>query len=125
MQVYECGVWGKIWSGKRNLRGDQEAYLDGLVQRRGPTVGSWTYSRGWVEEWVVEGSGDVLRFTRASPTRDGWKVVALGIRDVEVEGLGIWKEVAEVWSQGQVSREDGMTKAGIPPWMVEGYRWLL
>jgi hypothetical protein len=107
------------------LRGDKDAYLHGLVERRGDTVGSWTFSKGWVEEWVVEESGDVIRETRTSPSRDGWKLVALGIRDVDIEGLGHWKEVVEVWSRGEESREDGMRKAGIPPWMVEGYRWLL
>ena len=128
MEVYEMGVWAKIWRGKRKVRGDKDAYLHGLVERRGDTVGSWTFSKGWVEEWVVEdGSGDVIRKTRASPSRDGWKLVALGIRDVDIEGLGHWKEVAEVWSQGQVSREDALKRAGpgLPSWMVERYRWLL
>ena len=99
--------------GKKRVRGDQEAYLDGLVQRRGPTVGSWTFSRGWVEEWVVEGTEEVLRFTRASPSRDGWKIVALGIRDISVPELGQWKEVVEVWVQGQVNSEIAIATAGV------------
>ena len=120
MQVYEWGIWGKVWRGKKKVRGDQEAYLDGLVQRRGPTVGSWTFSRGWVEEWVVEGTEEVLRFTRASPSRDGWKLVALGIRDMEGTEeetygwfLGPVKEVVEVWVQGQVDREIAIATLGM------------
>ena len=122
MQVYEQGVWAKIWQGKRKVRGDKDAHLHGLLERRGDTVGSWTFSKGWVEEWVVEGSGDVLRFTRASPTRDGWKIVALGIRDVEVQGVGMCKEVAEVWSQGQMNREVAIDQVGIGG---VRYRWYL
>ena len=123
MQVYEWGVWGKVWRGKKKVRGDQEAYLDGLVQRRGPTVGSWTYSRGWVEEWVVEGTEEVLRFTRVSPSRDGWKIVALGIRDISVPEVGQWKEVIEVWVQGQVNREIAIATVGVG--VNHRYRWYL
>ena len=118
MQVYECGVWGKIWRGKRNLRGE-EAYLSGLVGRDRPTEDVETFSRGWVEEWVMEGTGQKIRFTRASPSRDGWKLVALGIRDMEggeqeTYGwfLGPVKEVVEVWVQGQVDREIAIATLG-------------
>ena len=122
MEVYEMGVWAKIWRGKRKVRGDKDAYLHGLVERRGDTVGSWTFSKGWVEEWVCQGSGDVLRYTRRSPTKDGWVLVALGIRNVEVEELGSWKEVDEIWTHGMVSRESSFGLTGISR---ERYRWLL
>ena len=123
MLVYEAGVWGKIWRGKKTVRGDQEAYLHGLEMRRGDTVGSWTYSKGWVEEWVVEGSGEVLRQSRPSPIHDGWKIVALGIRDISVPELGQWKEVVEVWVQGQVNREIAIATVGIGT--NHRYRWYL
>ena len=117
--TYGC-VWGKIWRGKKKVRGEEDAVLHGLVERRGNTVGSWTFSRGWVEEWVVDGTGEVLRFTRASPSRDGWKIVALGIRDIEggeqeTYGwfLGALKEVVEVWVQGQVNREIAIATLGM------------
>ena len=123
MQVYECGVWGKIWRGKRNLRGDQEAYLSGLVGRNRPTEDVETFSRGWIEEWVMEGTGQKIRFTRASPSRDGWKIVALGIRDISVPEFGQWKEVIEVWVQGQVNREIAIATVGGTS--NHRYRWYL
>ena len=120
MQVYECGVWGKIWRGKRNLRGDQEAYLAGLERRKRNQVEDNTYSRGWVEAWVVEGTGETIRFTRVSPSRDGWNIVALGVRDMEGTEeetygwfLGPVKEVVEVWVQGQVDREIAIATLGM------------
>ena len=102
------------------MRGDQEAYLSGLLGRNRPTEDVETFSRGWVEAWVVEGTGETIRFTRVSPSRDGWNIVALGIRDMEggeqeTYGwfLGGLKEVVEVWVQGRVDREIAIATLGM------------
>ena len=46
----------------------------------------------------------------------------MGIREVEVAELGHWKELMEVWTKGEVSREAGLTLTGISAGRFE---WLL
>ena len=123
--VYEMGVWSKIWRGEKKVRGDQDAKLQNLAQRRGDTIGSWTYKYGWVEEWTVQGSGDLIRYKHVSPTPHGFKLVALGVREVAELGEGnrACKEVVEAWKHvgGEVSTEDVLNKTGI----IEGqFQWL-
>ena len=112
MPSFEFGVWHVLWKGKKKVRDGQESRLYNLAMRRGPQIDSWTYERGWTEQWIIQGTGEVIRHTRESPFH-GWKLTALGIRDVEVEGLGSWKEVAEVWTKGEVSREAAMRMGAI------------
>ena len=47
----------------------------------------------------------MIRFFRDHPLLPGWKLIALGIRDVEMEGMETLKEVAEVWVKDEVTRE--------------------
>ena len=118
--VYEMGVWTKIWRGVKKVRDNQDAKLKNLAQRRGDTIGSWTYKNGWTEEWLLE-SGEVHRYTRRSPTPQGFKLVALGIREVEIAELGSWKEVCQVWTHGDMPRLDAFNKTGI---IEHRYEWL-
>ena len=75
------GVWGKIWRGKKKVRAEEEALLQGLMERRGDTVGSWTWSKGWVEEWICQGSGDVLRYIIYSALSEQRWMAVIGVGD--------------------------------------------
>ena len=121
--VYEMGVWSKIWRGKKKVRGDQDALLVNLAKRRGDALGSWTYKYGWTEEWVIEQTGEIIRHTRKSPTPQGFKLVALGVRQVFISELSVWDEVCEVWTIGDMPRLDAINNTG---WRtIEGrYNWL-
>ena len=123
MPVFEMGVWAKTWRGKKEVRGGEEARLHNVAPRRGDTVESWSYGRGWVEEWVIQRgvTQEVLRYTRVSPSRDGWRLSTLGIREVD-NGSGSCKEVAEVWTKGEINRETGLAISTICP---ERFQWYL
>ena len=118
---HEFGVWTKVWQGKKQVRENKEARLHGLAMRRGNTIGSWTYEKGWTEEWIIQDTGEVLRYTRQSPFH-GWTLSGLGIRDVDMGDFGLWKEVAEVWVKREVTREAALEMSGIPPGR---FRWCL
>ena len=98
------------------MRSGEEARLCSVE----PRGGDW--SQGWVEEWVCDGSGDVISFTRHSPTRTGWRLVALGTQH-EGQGLDSVMKVAELWAQGEVSREAGMVMSNMVN--AAGWQWLI
>ena len=83
------------------------------------------YGSGWIETWRLEETGEVLRYTRRSPSRDGWVLKAFGQHD------GDWTRqwgtsafmVAEVWARGPVSREDALRLSGLAN--REAWEWLL
>ena len=118
MPSFEFGVGHVLWQGKKKVRDGQESRLYNLAMRRGPQIDSWTYERGWTEQWIIQGTGEVIRHTRESPFH-GWKLIALGIRDDDVDGL---KEVAELWVKGDISKGNAMTMCQISEGM---FQWLL
>ena len=96
--VYEIGVWGKVWLGTRTLRGGKFAVLQSI-----DAGGEEDYSRGWIEEWRLEETGEVLSFTRRSPSRDGWVLKALGNSNAE----------CPIWGGGySLEGGGGMDKGG-------------
>ena len=120
MPIFEFGVWHVLWKGKKTVRDGQESRLYGLAKRRGPQINSWTYERGWTEEWIIKSTGEVIRHTRNNPFH-GWKLTCLGIRNVVVDGVGEWKEVAEIWVKGEIQRGTAMKMCAVD----EGrYKWL-
>ena len=123
--VYEVGVWCKVWKGQRTVRGGEHATLVSVqprarVESREGREEDW--SQGWVEVWVCDDSFDVMRFTRHSPTRTGWRLVALGTQH-EGQGLDSVMKVAELWAQGEVSREAGMVMSNMVN--AAGWQWLI
>ena len=122
--VYEIGVWGKVWVGQRTLRGGKVAELDGL-RARGE---GGHYGSGWIETWRLEETGEVLRYTRHSPFRDGCVLKAFGHANAECPTWGVLTEmrVVEVWTKGEVSREDAVMRSGLANGDIrEMWEWLL
>ena len=105
------GVRAKVWTGRTTLRGKRAELL--RIQAKWDSGGD--YRSGWRETWRLEETGEVLRYTRHSPSRDGWVLKAFGQHD------GDWTRqwgtsafmVAEVWARGPVSREDAFRLSGL------------
>ena len=119
--VYEIGVWGKVWLGTRTLRGGKFAVLQSIDA--GGEEGD--YSRGWIEEWRLEETGEVRSFTRRSPSRDGWVLKAFGNSNAEcpIWGGDTRLRVVEVWTKGEVSKDDALMMSGLEN--GEMWEWLL
>ena len=128
----DFGAWGKVWRGEgRKRKGWDPAVLVGVEAPYVHYGEPIDFTNGWVEMWICE-SGHTMRFTRQSPSHDGWVLQHLGIRDIPWDwGIPPWQdapdslwEVAEIWvrPQGVVTMTWSGDAVGISS---EGWQWLL
>ena len=128
-----------VWRGGGRKRAGHDPAV--LVSIEAPYVhygATEDFTNGWVEIWSCA-SGRTIRFTRPSPSPDGWVLQHLGIRDVPWDvadapwGVPPWpnapdtlREVVEIWRRPQEATETTVSWSGrlfLPP--SEEWEWLL